>query len=218
MMAERADVVSLHEPFSQLASFGDTTVGGRVVRSEAAAIDAIRLLARERRVFFKDTTDYRYPGVLADQRFLREARHAMLIRHPRFVVASYYALYPALRVEDIGFTRLHELWLAIVAAGQQAPVVLDSDSLLAKPGPTVRAYCARMQLPFRSEMLTWTPGPRPEWDRTRRWHTAASQSRRFERTAGGSYPQTVDNNPLLAEYCRYHLPAYEYLYEHRLVV
>jgi hypothetical protein len=218
MMLERTDLISLHEPFAQLADFSDTLIGDRVVRSEAAAIEAIRLLARERRVFFKDTMDNRYPQVLADHRFLLQTAHAMLIRHPRDVIASYFALYPEVRVEEIGFTTLHELWTAIVAAGQQPPLVLDSDSLLARPEATVRAYCVHMGLPFRPETLTWAPGPRPEWARTQRWHVTASQSRGFDRAAHSGYRHTVDNNKLLAEYCRHHLPSYEFLYQRRLIV
>lgn len=219
MMLERTDVISLHEPFAQLADFGDTTIDGQLIRTEAGVIDAIRLLAAERRLFFKDTMDFRYPRVLADQRFLRETGHAMLIRHPRDVIASHFALNPELRCDDIGFTRLRELWTAIAAAGQPPPLVLDSDSLLARPEVTVRAYCARMRLPFRPETLSWTPGSRPEWERTRRWHTAASSSGGFEEGASGvGYRHTVDNNELLAGYYRHHLPSYEYLNERRLIV
>jgi len=218
MMAEREDVVSLHEPFAQLADFGDALIGDRVVRSQAAAIEAIRLLAGNRRVFFKDTTDFRYPQVLADRRFLRETAHAMLIRHPRDVIPSHFALNPDLHVEDIGFTRLRELWTAIVAAGQQPPLVLDSDSLLASPEATVRAYCAHMRLSFRPGPLTWAPGPRPEWARTGRWHVIASQSGGFDRAVHSDYRHTVDNNELLAEYCRHHMPSYDYLYQRRLIV
>lgn len=218
MMLERTDIVSLHEPFAQLADFGDTVIGGRLVRSQAEAIEAIRLLSRERRVFLKDTMDFRYPGVLSDRRFLRETEHAMLIRHPRAVIASHYALNPKLSVDDIGFTRLRELWTAITTAGQRAPLVLDSDSLLAQPEQVVRAYCDRVRLPFCAGTLTWTPGARPEWSRTQRWHAAASESREFAPAAGGTYQHTVDNNAVLAEYYRHHLPSYEYLYQHRLVV
>ena len=218
MMLERTDVISLHEPFAQIANFGDTVIGGRLVRSEAEAIDAIQVLSRERRVFFKDTMDFRYPGVLGDQRFLRETGNAMLIRHPREVIPSHYALNPELRVEDIGFTRLHELWSAILAAGQQAPLVIDSDSLVAAPEQVVRAYCDCMRIPFRPEALSWAPGNRPEWSRTQRWHVAASQSRQFEAASGGSYRHTVDNNAMLAGFCRHHLPSYEFLYRQRLIV
>lgn len=218
MMLQRTDVISLHEPFAQLADFGDTVIAGRTVRSAAEAIEAIRLLSRQRRVFFKDTMDFRHPEVLGDQRFLRETAHTMLIRHPREVIASHFALNPELREEDIGFTRLHELWMAILAAGQQAPLVIDSDSLLARPEQAVRAYCDHMQLSFCPGALTWEPGARPEWERTQRWHIEASQSVGFDTGLGGTYRHTVDNNAKLAEYCRHQLPSYEYLYEHRLVV
>ncbi|HUC57319.1 MAG TPA: sulfotransferase family protein, partial [Streptosporangiaceae bacterium] len=139
-----------------------------------------------------------------------------LIREPGEVIASHYALNRELRLEDVGFTRLRELWEAIVAAGQ-APVVLDSASLVERPEATVRAYCEHMGLPFLPETLTWAPGPLPEWGRTRRWHAAASRSQGFERHAVNSYQDTIDSNPLLASYYRHHLPAYEYLYQRRMI-
>lgn len=218
MMAERTDVISLHEPFAQMANFGSITIGDALVTSEVAAIAAIRRLATRHRVFFKDTMDYRYPRVLADRQFLRQAAHAMLIRHPREVIASFYALYRGqMQRDDVGFTRLRELWDAIAAAGP-APVVLDSDALIERPEAIVRAYCERVRLPFRPETLTWAPGPRPEWGRTQRWHVAASRSQGFDSRIRSSYADTVDNNALLASCYRHHLPAYEYLYQRRMIV
>jgi Sulfotransferase domain len=217
MMAERADVLCLHEPFTQVADFGSATIGDALVTSEPAAIAAVRRLATRHRVFFKDTTDFRYPHVLADRQFLRQAAHALLIRHPREAIASHYALNHELQRDDVGFTRLRELWDAITAAGP-APVVLDSDALIERPGAIVAAYCERVRLPFRPEALTWAPGPRPEWGRTQRWHVAASSSQGFDSRIRSSYADTVNNNALLASYYRYHLPAYEYLYQRRMVV
>lgn len=217
MMAERTDVTCLHEPFAHVADFGSAQVGNDLVRSEPAAIAAIRRLAAGCRVFFKDTMDFRYPHVVADRQFLGQTAHALLIRDPHEVIASHYALNRRLRRDDVGFTRLRELWDAIVAAGQ-APVVLDSDSLIDRPEATVRAYCDRMRLPFRPETLTWAPGPRPEWAKTQRWHADASRSQGFDPLSRSSYADTVDNNPLLASYYRYHLPAYEYLYRRRMIV
>jgi hypothetical protein len=45
-------------------------------------------------MFLKDTMDHQHNEVLADRRFLAEARHAFLIRRPEKIAASYYALFP----------------------------------------------------------------------------------------------------------------------------
>ena len=47
--------------------------------------------------------------VLADRRFLAEARHAFLIRRPEEIAASSYALHPGMNVNSIGLERLCEV-------------------------------------------------------------------------------------------------------------
>lgn len=69
-------------------------MAGRVVRTETDLIATIRELASRTRVFFKDTTDYACPGLLADRCFLREVTHTFIIRHPREVIPSHFALTP----------------------------------------------------------------------------------------------------------------------------
>ena len=50
-----------------------------------------------------------------------------------------------------------------LSSGDAPPVVLAED-LQRDPEGTLRALCAALDMPFDSEMLTWTPGPRPEID------------------------------------------------------
>lgn len=70
---------------------------------------AARWLGDETRgipVFLKKTTDHRYPEVLADRRFLAMVHHVFLIRRPAEIVASYYALWPDMRIEEVGLRAL----------------------------------------------------------------------------------------------------------------
>ncbi|MEW1910618.1 sulfotransferase family protein [Kitasatospora sp. NPDC085895] len=216
MMMQRPGVVTLHEPFSHLADFGSTEVDGTAVRSEAELIAAILRLSRERLVFFKDTTDFHYPGVLADPRFLTEVRHTFIIRRPDEVIASHYALNPALTEPEIGFGRLRELFDAVAAETGSVPAVVDSDALLDDPEGTVRAYCERAGLDHRPQDLSWRAGAHDSWGRAQRWHVDAERSTGFVRSER-SYPHTVANTPLLADYHRAQLPHYEALHRHRLV-
>src|SRR4051794_7865440 len=82
MMAERGDRVVVHEPFSQVVDFGEVKVGDRVARTEHDVLAALRAMAADKPVFFKDTTDFHYPALLADQAFLAAATHTFIIRHP----------------------------------------------------------------------------------------------------------------------------------------
>ncbi|MFJ3928560.1 sulfotransferase family protein [Streptomyces sp. NPDC090022] len=218
MMMGRGDVVSLHEPFSRLADFGDAEIGDTVVHSESELIAEIRRLGESATVFFKDTTDFRYPGVLADTDFLRDVRHTFIIRNPADVIASHFALNPELSAEDVGFSRLHELYEAVERAqGGVPPVVVDSDALLERPEDTVRAYCARTGLPYAAGSLTWSPGMPEDFKLTERWHVDAGESSGFERRER-TYADTVDNNDLLRGFYEDQLPFYTRLYERRLVL
>lgn len=210
MMTERDDRVVVHEPFSQVVDFGEVNVGGQVVRSEQGVLAALRGIAVERPVFFKDTTDFRYPAVLADQGFLAGAMHTFIIRHPAEAIASHHALNPGLGREEVGFARLFEIFAAVRAATGATPVVIDSEDLLDRPARTVRAYCAAVGIPFLPQALTWQPGMRSEWTATSRWHASTSTTAGFQRGSDGG-AEAVEADPVLRAYCDYHLPYYEKL-------
>ena len=215
MMAERGDRVVVHEPFSHVADFGAAEVDGRVVRSEEDLIGALQELAAERPVFFKDTTDFHYPGLLADREFLREATHTFMIRDPRAAIASHYRLNPELGRDEVGFARLYEIYAAVADATGTEPVVIDGDDLVAAPEPIVQAYCARVGIPYVLEALQWEPTVLPSWRRTARWHTSVSESSGFERRDADDAVD-VEADPRLRAYLRFHRPFYEKLRAHRL--
>jgi Sulfotransferase domain len=155
-MAERGDLAVLHEPFSNLKQFGETddTAGG-TFGSPASLLAWLGDDAHDKSVFLKDTTDHRYDDVLADRRFLAEARHAFLIRRPDEIAASYYALFPDMNINAIGLEMMCELQDAVRNAGGNPLAVIDSDDLVTRPGATMAAYCAAVGLPFIPRALSW---------------------------------------------------------------
>jgi Sulfotransferase domain len=215
-MVERGDLETLHEPFCNLVDFGEMIVGGEMVRSGQELISAIRELSARRRVFFKDTTDYRYPAVLDDERFVRDAVHTFLIRHPAEVAASYYALKPDMTAGDLGFEHMHEMYRRVRDLGG-LPVILDSDDLVRRPAEAMAAYCAAVGLPSSPRSLSWRPGSRAEWSRSDRWHSAVSASSGFTATST-EYRVTVHNSAVLAGFCARNEPFYRALREERLVI
>ncbi|MEV0163958.1 sulfotransferase family protein [Nonomuraea fuscirosea] len=218
MMAQRGDFLAVHEPFSNLAEFGSAEVAGQRVRTPRALLSTLRSAAEERPVFFKDTTDERYPAVLDDRDFLcTGARHTFLIRHPRETIRSYHALNPEVRRHQIGVEALHEIFTAVGRLTGKVPVVIDSADLVTAPEALVRAYCARVSIPFDPRALTWEAGDRPEWRPTRRWHADVARSTGF-RQASTVYDLDVDRDPVLSGHLRHHLPFYEELHRHRLRV
>ncbi len=211
MMAERGDRLVVHEPFSRVVDFGEVEVGDRVAHSEHDVLAALRAVAAERPVFFKDTTDFHYPALLADEAFLAAATHTFIVRHPAEAIASHYALNPNLGRDEVGFAWLHEIFVAVRAATGTTPVVIDSDELLDRPADTVRAYCSAVGIPFVPEALSWQPGMRSEWQATSRWHESTSRTSGFTRGAVGG-AEAVAANPVLRTYLDYHLSYYEELH------
>lgn len=218
MMTERGDYLPVHEPFSYLAEFGQVEVGGSAVTSEPELIAALRALSAGNHVFIKDTTDERYPAVLADQRFLRQdAVHTFLIRHPRETIASYQALNPDVALSQIGMESQYELYCAVSQATGRPPLVVDSDDLVTQPAATVQAYCAQVGIDFRPEALSWQPADRSEWAPSHRWHADAAASSGFGDVREDPR-MDVDSHPVLGRYLAHHLPFYEKLYALRMGV
>lgn len=212
MIAERGDFAVLHEPFSHVKDFGEAKVGGRIVRDEAGLIAAITGLAATAPVFFKDTTDFRYPGLLAHPKFLARAVHTFIVRHPAAAIASHFALNPALNRDEVGFAWLAEIYDAVLAATGVPPVVVDSDDLVRDPARLIRAYCQAVGIPFIEGALSWDPGMRTEWQRTSKWHESTSKTGGFVARAEPDR-SAIAGNAVLAGYLDYHLPFYERLRE-----
>jgi len=217
-MLARGDLLALHEPIEGLTYFGDTEVEGRAFETPASLLAWLRDETHGISVFLKETTDHQvHEVVLADRRFLAEARHAFLIRRPDEIAASLYALRSDMCVEDIGLEALHELHAAVHDAGGARPVIIDSADLVARPEAMMAAYCAAVELPFLPQALAWEPGDRPEWRRSARWHVDVSASAGFEQRHR-HYTVTVENSDELASFAAHHLPFYEQLHAQRLDV
>ncbi|GAA4608222.1 branched chain amino acid aminotransferase [Actinoallomurus liliacearum] len=216
MMAERGDFTPVHEPFSYLAEFGYVDIDGDRVTSEPALIERLRSLAARKPVFIKDTTDERYPGVLADREFLTtDAVHTFLIRHPRDTIASYQKLNPNVVRHQIGFEAQYELFTQVEHVTGREPVVIDSDDLLDRPEAVVKSYCERVGIPFLPEAMSWEAGERREWAPSGRWHADAAKSTGFTRITEEN-DVDVEAHPVYGDYLRHHLPFYEMLHARRL--
>jgi Sulfotransferase domain len=216
MFVERGDFTAIHEPFSSRAEHGHAELAGRRLHTEIQLIEALRDLAGVRPVFFKDTTDDRYPAVLDDEAFLRDdVRHTFLIRHPYETIPSYYAINPRVSLEQIGFRYLYELFTAVRELTKRVPVVVDSAALIQSPQATVGAYCRALSIPHVAGALSWAPEDRAEWQATAKWHADVSRSTGF-RDKPPAHDVTWSDIPQLEAYLRYHRPYYELLHAHRL--
>lgn len=216
-MVERGDLVVVHEPFSDLIGVGETDVEGRPFDSTQALLTWLHEQTGDVKVFLKDTPNERFSDVLADGRFLAEARHAFLLRRPEEIAASLAEIVPDLTIDTIGLEFLATLHRAVIDAGGHPPVVIDADDLVTRPGATMAAYCAAVGLPYLPDALTWEPGERHEWRRSARWHVDVSASAGFERRPH-RYARTVETSDELARFAAHHRPFYEQLHAQRLVI
>lgn len=217
-MVERGDLLALHEPLEGLQFIGPLEIEGRTFGSPPELLAWLVESPSDRTVFLKETVN---PSVQAsvvdDQRFLAEARHAFLIRRPEEIAASWFALEHDMRIFDTGMQLLHDLFVAVQNARGHAPVVIDSEDLVANPAGTMAAYCAAVELPFMADALHWQPGPRAEWARSSRWHEDAAASSGFEAPARPDH-HGLANHPDVARFAEHHTPFYEELHRHRLDV
>jgi hypothetical protein len=221
-MIERDDMIVLHEPFSYLyyvherqsritqeyiAPTHPTTYEG--IRSH---IDAC---ARQGSVFFKDMAVHCWRHLQDDPALVGRLVNTFLIREPANTIASFYAKYPEVRCNEIGYEQLWQLFSRVQEVTQRLPVVIDADELVANAAGMLRTYCTAVGLPFMAQALRWESGHLAVWNSWKQWHVDVSQSTELvPRT--NSYATTVENSPHLRAYYDYHLPFYRALHQHRI--
>ena len=217
VMLERGDLEVVHEPFSYLVQDGHFEVAGRRVSTMPSLLEALLELDNGgRRVFFKDTSDYRYDALLADSRLYTGVVNTFMIRDPAAAVASHYAMHPGVTLDEIGFEYLHTMFEAVRQATGEVPLVIDGDDVVADPPGMVRAYCERVGLAFVGEAMQWRPGAKPAWQRTERWHQEVANSTGLVAKTS-SHREHAGNNPHLRELVAHHQPFYEAMRAHRLL-
>jgi Sulfotransferase domain len=214
MMAERNEFRLSHEPFAELAAGRPARIGDQEYGDAASFVAALGTGTPP--VFFKDTSEYRHGLLFAEQPALLELTHTFIIREPRRVIESHYALNDKLSLDEVGFEHLAEIFEIVRQHTGSVPVVIDADTLVQDPAGVVSAYCQRVGLAERPETLSWRPGDRTEWAATSKWHTDAANSATFT-SSTREYEVTTENSELLAGYLRHHLPFYQRLREHALV-
>jgi hypothetical protein len=215
MMQERGDLNVVHEPLVALHDTGEMRVpaagGGEVAATHPCALlAALNKLGAVRRVFFKDTLEYRYQHLFDHPADLAGMTHTFVIRDPWRAISSHYAIKPIVTCEQIGYEHQWELFLLARAATGREPVVIRAEDLLADPAGTVAAYCAAVGLPFRRQALTWAAGGQPAWLRNSRWHIDASNSTSFA-AIPKDFAVTVASDARLRRFYDYHLPFYQRL-------
>jgi hypothetical protein len=206
MMLERGDHEVYHEPFSSIVVQGHAPVGARVATSHDELLKLLEERALERRVFVKETTEYDYLGS-GGERIAEVGTHTFIVRDPRRVIPSHYAMNPEMTCAEVGYGHQVALARRTHAVSGVPPTVVEAEALLADAAGAVERYCRRAGIPYLASALSWLPGDQPVWSRTRPWHRDAAVSSGFTESCR-TYDHTVDNNEFLAACYQHHLPHY----------
>ena len=86
--------------------------------------------------------------------------HALLIRDPARVVASYAAKRIAIRPEHLGTARQVDYFTREADRIGRAPPVVDSADILRDPAGTLTLLCEALGIAWDPAMLSWAPGLR----------------------------------------------------------
>ncbi|MEM1051883.1 MAG: HAD family hydrolase [Pseudomonadota bacterium] len=134
--------------------------------------------------------------------------HAFLIRAPERVVASYRAKNELRRPEMLGFAQLRSYFDKEADRLGRAPVVIDSDTILASPEDALEALCIALGIKWDRTMLRWEQGPHKEdgiWGT--HWYDRVNASTGFDGVPG-RLPELDGDYHSVAKACR---EDYEYL-------
>ena len=158
----------------------------------------------------KHMTHHMLPEI--DLKWLGQVTNAFLIRRPEAVLASYHDRHTEITLRDVGFQEQAELFDRVAQENGSAPVVMDSDDILADPSSELPRLCERLGIPFDEAMLSWPAGRR---DSDGIWGTHWYHS--VEGSTGLAKPRAArplpDHLYPLAEACR---PFYDRLAQHRI--
>jgi len=163
------------------------------------------------------------PTVFPDET-LKKFRHTFLIRTPEKSIPSYYRAtigdcgkdFGSFNPEDAGFVELKALLEYTKLLLPNDPVVLlDSADLISQPEKALRAFCAKVGIPFDESMLKWEPGRVSHFDKWKGWHDQAENSTGFKEIKH-------DDNLELPEHVKRsieeNMPIYDELREYKLNV
>jgi hypothetical protein len=141
--------------------------------------------------------------------------NVFLIRRPERVLASYAAKRGGVTLKDIGFVRQAAIFDHVADRIGRAPLVLDSESVLADPAGALGALCSAIGIPFSDAMTAWPAGPRVSdgvWAPV--WYDAVEKSTGFAMPGRAvTHDELPDRLKAIADAAR---PYYDRLAQYRL--
>lgn len=162
----RADCAVSDEPFyaAYLASGVQHPLRDEILAAHES--DPVKLAAAMagpipggRRIWYqKQMPHHMLPGFPRD--WFTACRHAILIRSPERVAASFDAALPNPTVNDLAAPQMDNVIADIEAMTGQTPPVIEAEDVRANPEGMLRALCQALDIPFDEAMLSWPAGLR----------------------------------------------------------
>src|SRR5918997_1917728 len=180
VFVERDDFEVFHEPFGNSYYYSEERPSGRYSDVEPKAeynyqnVLASILEPREKRVFVKDMA-YHADGLIGPE-FVTRFANTFIIRDPKYVITSLHRMWPDFTLEETGFEQLYHLFRYAMEADPEDVVVIDAMTFSENPVSILATYCAHLEIPFRSDSLSWQPREVRRWENWEGWHEAAQQS------------------------------------------
>ena len=226
-MKNRGDMACFHEPYNEAFYYGEDRRHDRYFLADRSlkvtegltiqsVHDRLTRLAESESVFVKD---FAYSIMhMADNEFLDAFTHSFLIRDPEKVLTSMHSRWPDVTLSEIGFEELHTLYKRVADRTGEAPLVIDSDELLASAEAGMRAYCEAVGIPFLAEALSWEKSDQnPTWNTDDHgFHEALKNSTGLQ-AQKRDYPPLESSEDMLRLY-RASKPHYDALFDKRLVI
>ncbi|MDG2139219.1 MAG: sulfotransferase family protein [Flavobacteriales bacterium] len=143
-----------------------------------------------------------------DLDFLNKVTNVLFIRNPKNIINSYHKVIPFPSIDDIGIKKQYDLFNHLKKNGKEA-IVIDAKELLKNPEAILTTLCAKINIPFDRDMLSWEKGPKKEdgsW--AKYWYTDTHNSTKFNQYIEKEIILTGRNIKLAQECEQY----YDFLY------
>ena len=180
VFVERDDFEVFHEPFGDSYYYGEDRLSDRYSDLEPKGeynyqnVLATILESPAQRVFVKDMA-YHAKGLIGPG-LVSRFRNTFIVRDPKYVISSLHRMWPDFTLEETGFEQLYHLFRYAMEADPEDVVVIDAMTFSENPVGILATYCEHLEIPFRSDSLSWQPREVRRWENWEGWHEAAQQS------------------------------------------
>jgi len=227
VMSNRGDMTCFHEPYSEAYYYGEDRRNERYFTADpsleatcgltfSGLHNKLTTAVTDGQVFIKDFASSIIH--MADDAFLDSFTHTFLIRDPEKVLTSMHARWPDVSLPEIGFEELHTLCRRIADREGKAPVVIDSDELLATPEASMKAYCAAVGVPYIADAMSWEKrGDNPTWNSDEHGFHDSLKASTGLKPQKRDYP-SLDSSADMMRLYKASKPHYDALYKMRIGV